>query len=55
MQIVGSMLKKRKIAQARRRRSDRELYALGVIATFRESLEEERLLRLLAKDSYYKA
>lgn len=55
LRYLGSMLKKRKIAQARRRRTDKELYALGVIATFRESLEEERRLRLLAKDSYYKA
>jgi len=48
------MLKKRRIVQSRRRRSDAELYRLGVLATLRESLEEERLLRLIARDSYYK-
>ena len=55
LSLLGRMLKKRKIVQKARKRSDADLYRLGVIATFRESLEEERLLRLLAKDIYYKA
>lgn len=55
LKYLAGMLKKRKITQKRRIRSDEELYGLGVIATFKESLEEERLLRLLAKDIYYKA
>jgi hypothetical protein len=52
---VGKMLAKRRVVQKKRRRSDAELYKLGVIATFKESLVEERRLRRLAKDSYYKA
>jgi GT2 family glycosyltransferase len=55
LKFLGKMLKKRRIAQNARKRSDAELYRLGVIATFKESMEEERLLRLLARDSYYKA
>jgi GT2 family glycosyltransferase len=55
LKLLGKMLKKREIVQHARKRSDAELYRLGVIATFKESMEEERLLRLLAKDSYYKA
>jgi GT2 family glycosyltransferase len=55
LKFLGKMLKKRKIVQSVRKRTDAELYRLGVIATFKESMEEERLLRLLAKDSYYKA
>ena len=52
---LGKTLKKRSVVQNRRKRSDAELYRLGVIATLKESLEEERRLRLLAKDSYYRA
>jgi GT2 family glycosyltransferase len=52
---LGKTLKKRNIIQKRRKRSDAELYRLGVIATLKESLEEERRIRLLARDSYYKA
>ncbi len=55
LKLMGKMLKKRNIVQKTRKRSDAELYRLGVIATFRESMEEEKLLRLLAKDGYYKA
>lgn len=55
LKYLGRMLEKRKIVQNTRKRSDAELYDLGVIATFKESMEEEKLLRLLAKDSYYKA
>ena len=55
LKYLGNMLKKRKAVQSMRKRSDAELYSLGVIATFKESMEEERLLRLLAKDVYYKA
>lgn len=52
---LDRMLKKRKIVQTRRKRSDAELYHLGVVATLRESLAEEKFLRLLARDSYYRA
>ncbi|MGD0854892.1 MAG: glycosyltransferase family 2 protein [Dehalococcoidia bacterium] len=55
LKFLGKMLKKRKIVQKTRKRSDAELYRLGVIATFKESMEQERLLRMLAKDGYYKA
>jgi GT2 family glycosyltransferase len=55
LKFLGKMLKKRGIVQDSRKRSDAELYRLGVIATFKESLEEEKLLRLLARDTYYKA
>ena len=51
---LSKTLKKRAIVQKRRKRSDAELYRLGVIATLKESTEEERRLRLLAKDSYYR-
>ncbi len=51
----GKMLPKRRVVQNKRRRSDAELYRLGVIATFKESLDEEKRLLLLAKDTYYKA
>lgn len=55
LKFLGKMLKKRAFLQKARKRSDAELYRLGVIATFKESIEEERRLRLLAKDDYYKA
>ena len=55
LKFLGKMLKKRKIVQKTRKRCDAELYRLGVIATFKESMEQERLLRMLAKDGYYKA
>ncbi|MCX6006173.1 MAG: glycosyltransferase family 2 protein [Chloroflexi bacterium] len=55
LKFLDKMLNKRKIVQKSRKRSDAELYRLGVIATFKESLEAEKLLRLLAKGSYYKA
>jgi GT2 family glycosyltransferase len=55
LKYLGRMLEKRKAVQKARIRSDAELYQLGVIATFKESIEEEKLLRLLAKDSLYKA
>lgn len=54
LKYLGRMMKKRKTTQAMRKRSDAELYRLGVIATFKESMEEEKRLRDLAGDSYYK-
>ncbi len=52
---LGKTLKKREVIQKRRKRSDAELYRLGVIATFQESLAEERRLNRVARDSYYMA
>ena len=44
---LGRTLRKRRMVQKRRVRSDRELYRLGVIATLVESLKEEGRLRRL--------
>lgn len=52
---MGKMLGKRKIVQKTRKRSDAELYRLGVIATFHESMAEENRLRLIARGRFYKA
>ena len=48
------VLAKRKIAQNNRKLSDRELYRLGVIATLRESISEERRLNKVWKSEFYK-
>jgi len=56
--FLGSLrktLRKRRQVQKRRIRSDAELYRLGVIATFKESIAEEKRLSSLASDKYYKA
>lgn len=47
---LGRTLKKRRKVQALRVRSDNELYRLGIIATFAESLREERRLRGLSAE-----
>lgn len=44
---LSVMLRKRKLVQKQRRRSDEELYRLGVVATFKESVSEERRLHEL--------
>jgi len=46
---LGKSLSKRRQVQKRRTRSDSELYRLGVIATLKESVAEERRLSRLAK------
>ncbi len=48
------VLAKRKIAQKNRKLSDRELYQLGVIATLKESISEERRLSKVWKGEFYK-
>ncbi|MGA2159077.1 MAG: glycosyltransferase family 2 protein [Dehalococcoidia bacterium] len=50
---VGKMLSKRRAVQRKRRRSDEELYKLGVIATLKESLAEERRLSRLAGKQFF--
>jgi len=50
---LGKTLEKRRHVQKSRKRSDAELYRLGVIATFKQSLAEEMRLNRVAKDSYY--
>ena len=52
---IGKTLGKRREVQKRRIRSDAELYRLGVIATTKESIAEERRLSLLASDKHYQA
>ncbi len=52
---AGKMLAKRRIVQSKRRRSDAELYRLGVIATFKESMKEENRLRRLAGRQFFSA
>jgi len=47
LRFLGKMLGKRKIVQKARRRSDAELYRLGVIATLKESVTEEMRLHKL--------
>lgn len=54
MANLGKTLKKRRQAQRLRKRSDAELYRLGVIATLKESLAEEKRLSRVAQDSYYR-
>jgi len=51
---LKKVLTKRKIAQKNRKLSDRELYKLGVIATLRESISEERRLGKVWKGEFYK-
>lgn len=54
MKNFKKVLAKRKIAQKNRKLSDRELYQLGVIATLRESISEERRLGKVWKGEFYK-
>ncbi|MHB8084677.1 MAG: glycosyltransferase family 2 protein [Dehalococcoidia bacterium] len=49
---LGKMLPKRRNVQKKRRRSDAELYRLGVMATFKESVAEEKRLHLSATEFY---
>jgi GT2 family glycosyltransferase len=47
-------LKKRKDIQKNRRRGDKELYELGVIATLKESIWEEKRLARVWKGEFYR-
>jgi len=47
-------LAKRRVVQKNRKLSDSELYKLGVIATLRESISEERRLSKIWKGEFYK-
>jgi len=51
---LEKVLAKRKVAQNNRKLSDGELYRLGVIATLRESISEERRLSKVWKHEFYK-
>lgn len=51
---LKKVLAKRKVAQNNRKLSDGELYRLGVIATLRESISEERRLSKVWKGEFYK-
>ncbi len=48
------MLGKRQVVQKNLTVSDKELYKLGVIATLKESLFEERRLNRVWKDEFYR-
>jgi len=54
MKNIRKMLARRKLVQQNRRLSDDALYKLGVIATFTESLSEERRLSKVLKGTFYK-
>ncbi len=51
---LRKLLRKRKTGQKRRVRSDKQLYELGVLATLRECIVEERRLSKLEREEYYK-
>jgi GT2 family glycosyltransferase len=51
---IRVMYSRRRVVQKNRRLSDKELYRLGVIATFGESLSEERRLSRVLGDKFYK-
>lgn len=51
---LGKMLEKRRTVQKNRKRSDTELYKLGVIATLMESIKEEMRLNKVWRDEYYR-
>ena len=51
---LKKMLAKRRIVQNNRKLSDKQLYKLGVIATFKESIFEERRLSKILKDEFYR-
>jgi len=51
---LTKVLAKRRIVQKNRKLADSELYRLGVIATLRESMSEERRLNKVWKGEFYK-
>ncbi len=54
MKNIGKSLEKREVVQKNRKRGDKELYELGVIATLKESMAEEKRLNLIWKQDFYK-
>ena len=54
MKDIKKTIGKRNIVQKSRKRTDRELYELGVIATLKESTTEEKRLNRVWKESFYK-
>ena len=50
---LKTMLAKRRVVQKKRKFSDRELYRLGVMATLRECISEERRLSIVLKEGFY--
>jgi GT2 family glycosyltransferase len=51
---LRKMLAKRRVVQKNRKLSDIQLYKLGVIATLKESISEERRLNRIWRDEFYK-
>jgi len=51
---LRKMLAKRQVVQKNRKVSDKQLYKLGVIATLKESISEERRLNRVLRDEFYK-
>lgn len=51
---LRKMLAKRRVVQNNRKLSDKQLYELGVIATLKESISEERRLSRVWKDEFYR-
>jgi len=54
MEDIKKTIGKRNIVQGNRKRTDKELYELGVIATLKESIIEERRLNRVWKENFYK-
>ncbi len=50
---LRAMLAKRRVVQSQRKLSDKRLYELGVIATLKESISEERRLGSVWRDEFY--
>jgi GT2 family glycosyltransferase len=51
---LRKMLAKRRVVQNNRKVSDKQLYKLGVIATLKESISEERRLNRVWRDEFYR-
>lgn len=51
---LKKVLAKRKVVQENRKITDKELYKAGVIATFRESMSEEKRLSKVWSDEFYR-
>ncbi len=51
---LRKMLAKRRVVQRNRKLSDKQLYQLGVIATLKESILEERRLGRVWRDEFYR-
>ena len=51
---LSKMLANRRVVQNNRKLPDKQLYKLGVMATLKESISEERRLRRVWKDEFYR-